>query len=480
MGLIFDMQVTRPDFAANLSFYRKATPDRFTALAAGNPYSMYGFQGDEATLVGSYNEGTSGVLGNMAWTNIGLRTGDGWYSSAGMMLQAGMRGFGMTNNGGGSGFVGSVVSHSGNSVAGSEYMTIHVVFRATTAGEGGAGVLFSKENAYRLRFSAANTLIFEVWDGAAWRGSDTGANVVYGYWHHLTIVFDGSLAAVNRIKMHLNGRDATVAGANIPAALVDDLGAVLYILDNAGNTAAWNGQLGLLMIQPDVPYTLAQAQSLIELKGLFQATAANQPTIKIPEGYDFDGAADPNSDHLRTYQVQPLKTTQGSVLIWFIPDDFVNLNVALSLTTPIAIGAGYESQQLAFRGDLAGDPFNIFSQVNDTGIFDSLTFAQSLIIPSSLNFICCASNGITSYGYLNGNNMVVTAAGGANSGRWFAAMQNASVFSNGLVQRNTTVYPLNGKQSKLLIYDRPLSQLELQKIQYNGFGSSGPRFYPRS
>jgi len=474
MSLLLDIDVTRPDFAANLSFARKLTSDRLTALAGGEPYAFYAFQSDEAPLVGSYNEGTSGFLGNMAWTNIGLRTAAGWYQNYGRMRQAGHQGFGMVNNGGTSGFVGSVVGHSGNSVGGAEYFSLVLKFIATSAGEGGVGTLIYKENAYRLRFSAANTLIFEVWDGAAWRGSDTGATISYGYMHDLVIKYDGTLAAADRIKLFLHGRDVTVPGANIPTALVDDLGAIFYVLDNDTNNAAWNGVLSALATMPNTLLTLSDAQSFIEINGASQITAGDQPNI-LPGGmwgrpeYNFVLAEE---DHLFAYQTYPLMTTTGSLMVAFTPEDMTNQQNLFGVSEDG--NAVWTSLGIQIRGDIANDPIELLGMGG--GVTDlrlSIPFgAARLNVPSIVWF---TSDGTTVRGYLDGREQVVTTVLGANTGQWWASYPASTVFNIGAERHALIENEYDGRMTKVLAYDRAVNYLEIQK-----HFALGGRWYPES
>lgn len=482
MALIFDSIIHTPAEMGNASFYRKATPARFEAIAGDNPFSLYSFQTDEPTLVGSYNEGTSGFLGNMAWSNAGLRSGNGWYSSYGYSLQAGMKGFGMVNNGGTSNYFGSVVGHSGNSVAGATKFSVVVKFLATSAGEGGAGHLIYKENAYRLYFSAANTLRFEVWDGAAWRGSDTGAKVVYGYWHDLKISYDGSLPAAERIELDLNGRDETVAGANIPAALVDDLSAILYILDNAANSAAWNGLLGLLALMPEVAMSLAEAQSLIELRGYSQATAGNQ--ADIPPGMGIFGPPDyrfvrTNNDHFLTFQVYPLKTAQGTLLIDFAADDVANEQILFGLSQEGVAALAADELTLEVRGDIVNDPLEWMRRT--AGAVDlrlSTPFGAGRLGVRTRYIL--TSDGTAIYAYREGVTQVVSAVVGANTGQWLNSVANANVSVIGRSRTAAPIGDLGGRVSTIKVYDRFMPQTEAQKVVYNIHHSGGSRYYPRA
>jgi hypothetical protein len=473
MTLLLDLAVHSPSLGLNMAAWTKLHPSSIQDILDGGgvlgTFAFYGFQTDAPGLVGSLNEGTSGVLGNMAFSNIGLRAGNGFY----IYPVPGAQGFGMTLNGGASGFFGSVASHSGNAVNGSEKFTVAVRLNATSAGEGGAGTIISKGDGYRLRFSAANTLIFEVWDGAAWRGSTTGANVVYGFWHTLECVYDGTLAAADRIKMYLNGIDVTVPGANIPATITD-AGNILYVLDNAGNTAAWDGLLGALLTAPDTALSLAESQGLVELISLNQPTVAQQAAIVTPgyygaPDYDFDG-----NDYLLSYQATPIKTSTGTLIIWASLEDFTAIDALFSLDVN---GVNDDEYALRFRGDQANDPLEIFTRVNGV-VVDRLRFGANVLQQGIMHQIVISSDGTTLRASIDGVEQAIVVASGANTGQWFDNAPDANVYGIA-AQLGVVGAELLGRIAKVLLYDEAKPLLLDQQIWQRGsLNARGGRFYP--
>ena len=479
MTLLFDSDVFTRGECRNLAFRKKITQNAIQAMlvAAGIPtqrFSLYDFM-DDAGFVGAINKGTSGVLGNMAWDNIGLRTGNGWY----VHPVPAAEGLGMVNDGGVSNYIGSVADHNGNNMSGVSKATWVFVFRANSAGEGNFGRLIEKTNGYRVNVSAANTMSVAVWDGGTYRIVTTGASVVYGFWNVLVFTFDGTEpVATDRLKAYLNGIEVTTApSVGTPATITDD-GNILYVLDRADNTRAWDGELGSVAIIPGLTMSLAQVQSLVELRGLFQPLANNRalitPSLYGPPQYDFDGAADPNTDHFLTFQVTPLKTNQGTAIIWFSPENFAAFGVLFDMTeNGVAINDSY---RLPFRGDGVGDPMDIIDTQGGANSWIGRT-AGNLINPE-LNMVAIRSDGATTRMNINGVDVALANIVGANTGTWFSAATDANAFVMGVARNAVLGGGFRGPIQKLLIYDRPLSPDTIARIQRRGWAQYGPRWYP--
>lgn len=479
MTLIFDSEVYTVREMRNRAFRRKITSEAIQAMyaAAGviDPrFDMYDFQ-DDATLVGAINTGTSGFLGNMAWTHAGLRSGDGWYVPPQI---PGALGFGMINNGGVSGYVGSCGSHSGNYLGATDKFTVIAIVKMVSTGEAGQGRIFQKDNnmdpGTLLYTFGTNQFEMDIGPGTA---ITTNNAFIPNYWHIVIVTFDGTQAFGSRCKIYVDGFDKT-AGDSTDATITDD-GNIMYYLDNFANTRAFNGTLGLFAICPEIALSQAQAQSLIELKGLFQPTAANQPTI--PPGqpvYSFDGAASPNSDYFLTFQNYPVLTQSGTLVCW------VNLReTAANYNTLIGTGiynsaAANDEFFLSMAGSVASDPFEILYYLGGAlqwwGRFGTT-------VPMAY-MVGLTSDGSLVRTYINGNLMATTDVLGANAGQWFGDAPNANYLIAGIRHRSTGLQQqFKGDGSKYLFYDRALTQLEIQKIQYNGLNASGqPRWYPRS
>lgn len=482
--LIFDGIVDTVGRMSNGAFYRKVTADRIAALAGANPHVIFGFQEDIVPGTTVTNEGSSGAPGDMALTNASMWSGNGLYKHFGRSLQAGNKGYGLRGVGGASTERGTIPAHPGISAAGKQQYTWIYKFIMNGTGGGGGGRLSEASASHICFANAANALAMSIYDGAAWSSNGTGATVVYGYPMELMIVFDGTLVGdVNRLKMYLNWRDVTVnITPGIPDTMVDP-SAYTSILNGqvAGWTRAWDGELGLFLAIPGRALTLAEGQELCELTGLFQPTVANQPLIRVPghlgaPEYDFDGAANPNSDHLASFQVQPLKTQAGSILLWFSIDDFIAGQIIASMNvngaTDDAMFGAY------FRGDLAGDTMEYTLRLNGATI-DQLSSDINLFNSQS-NMYAIRSDGSAIYMFANGRESGVAVIVGGNNGAWFADATDANVFSFGALRRAALTVPFNGKGSKLLMYDRALPQYQIQQIYARGFGPNGPRWFPSS
>jgi len=475
MAVILDTSVHTAGETRGLSWRKKIHLEAIRAMY-GLPedaiFDMYDFQ-DDPTLVGAMNKGTGGVLGNMAWDNIALRTGDGWYVPPQI---PGAYGFGMTNPGGAGAHYGSVSAHNGNSIDAREKATFLFKFKMNGTGGGGAGRIGEAGASYIIFASAANTIAVSIYDGAAWHTNTTGANVTYGYWHDLAVVYDGSLVGdANRCKIYLDGIDVTtVTAAGMPAMLVDP-GDIRYILNCAATfNRAWDGELGFYAVCPDLAMSQAQVRSLIESRGLFQPTAANRPAIPSGPGpwgppcYSYDGAADPNSDCLVSFQALPIKTAQGTVIVWFTPEDMVNQQTIFGISE---YGSAAEDElAIHLRGDIANDPIEWHCRLGGAVDFRlQIPFGATYFgVPTMVWF---TSDGSTVRGGVNGEESVVAAAVGANNGQWFDHATDANVICAGASPLNTYQNMYKGRESKVVALDEPLSPLEIARIgQSSGLG----------
>jgi len=473
MGLILDMDVAQPEYAPNLAFYRKITRTLLNRFMVGRPYSFYDFQ-DDPTLVGADNKGSSGFLGNMGWSNIGLRTADGWYRNNGKMLQAGMTGFGMFNNGGISGYEASVIGHSGNDFNGTNFSIIFVI-KPVNLGEANQGRILQKTN--NMDAGVFCDLIDLGGDviHVDFNGNEAYSNRITGlrnYWHLGVISYDGTQPFGARCRIYVDGFDRT--DVDFTEETVIDDGNPLYILDNFANVRAFNGGLGLLAILPGKTLSLAEVELLSEIATVTQATAGNRPNIITPgmwhrPEYNFVRT---ESDHLLSYQIAPLLTEEGSVMIAFTPEDVANSQNLFGISDDG--NAVWTSLGLQLRGDIANDPLELIGY--DGGVADlrlSIPFgAGRLNVPSVIWF---TSDGSTVRGYVDGREQVVTPVLGANTGQWWISYPNANVCNIGAERHDIISNTFDGRIAKILNYDRAVNYLEIQKH----FAANG-RWYPKS
>lgn len=459
--------------ARSRAFRQKLALNPLVDWWGDDPFTLYDFQ-DSYILLGAINKGTSGFLGNMAWDHAGIESGNAWYTYP----VPGAIGRGMNNDGGVGGHYGSVVNHSGNNMSNQAIGTFHFVFYPRSAGEGGNGTLIQMDECYRVRFSAANTISAGVWNGAAWVDWPTQARVWYNAWNILTVSFDLAAGGANyKICMYLNGFQVQVPGA-APPVECPSCANILYVLDNADNNAAFDGILGALYIHPAMFYTLGEAQDLlIECRGLFQPTAANQPDILVPgtwgkPDYRFAMA---NNDHLYSFQATPLKTEEGTVLIDFVPQDMANEQLLYGITEE---GSALEDELIiALRGDIVGDAIELMRRTDGaTDLRLSIPFgAGRLNVPSRVAF---TSDGTTVRGFLDGEEQVVSAVVGANTGQWFDSAEDADVVCVGKLRSAAAIGDLSGLVSEIVVYDRALAPIEIQQWVASGKGPRGARRMP--
>lgn len=474
MTLLFDLDVFNEREGRNKAFQRKIFAAAIEAIIGTSlPYALYGFQENSgAGLTADNEEGTAAA--DMILSNAGMWSGAGWYVPPASKAL----GLGLQNDGGVSGYVGTVPDVPNINMDGESFATWIFVFNARGTGEGGFGRLIEKGSAYRTYFQAANEIRHGIYNGV-WRSVRTGPNVAYDHWNCLVIVYDGTQAVnSDRLKMYLNGRDvSTTHSPDIPAT-ISDVGNPLYFLDNSGNLRACDGRLGCAALIPGYAMSLAQAQSLVELRAVFQPPVVNQPGI-IANGmfggpvYNLDGAAHPNSDHLYTYQVEPLKTTSGTLIMGFTHDDLTVDSTLFSLSTD---GVDADEFQMRLAGTEANDPLCIFQRT--AGIATWRANFPGGLISGPFNIFAITSNGVITRGFFNLNEIILTDLIGANAGQWFGLSNNADVFSIGVRRIVVLDRPFNGRVWFLKIYDEPLSPLQLQQIINKKITPQGPRWYP--
>jgi hypothetical protein len=386
-----------------------------------------------------------------------------------------MGGFGLTNTGGASALVATIPNATLTRLDGKSQTTWVFKLLINGTGGGGTGNVVSKvpvgnNTGWRLRMSAANTLLFELWDvgTTSWVSNSTGANVVYGHWHDLVVVFDGSLVGdAARLKLYLNGQDVTTSVvAGIPATIADDT-SLVHLLNDVNLNAATDGRLGLFGLLPDTPLSAADTQSFIEVRSLDQPTVANQPLIHTPghfggSEYDFDGAADPNTDHLRTYQVAPLKTQQGTILCWFVPDNMTQFGSLITLTRD---GQDDDEFTFAFAGSAANDPMDVFLRLGGATQWQGRS--PGGLIAQAPNSVAISSDSSTTRMFINGEQVALANLIGANAGQWLGDALDANVLSLGTARRAVMSNNFNGQEAKVIIRDDCLSPIEIAKLAHS-------------
>ena len=484
MALIFDSLIGTPSLMPNAAFYRKTTKSALDAIISSSyPYVMYSFNYDNgATMVGVTNEGTASGLANLAMSSATMWTNAGWYQNFGRIAQAGNRGQGINSVGGVSPYLLSCATNSGTAINGARKCTWIYKFLMRGTGGGGAGRLSEAAASHICFASAANTIAMSLYNtpGGGWASNSTGATVAYNYWHDLAIVADTTLIGdANICKMYLDGRDVTtVVAAGMPAAL-EDASVVLRILNGNGAACdrAFDGILGFFAMVPGVAMSLAQTQSFIEVMGLMQATAGNQPSIAAsgsPE-YSFTWAA---SRNLFTYQIVPFKTAAGTVIACYKPEDFANECAIMGVSQDGA--AVPDDLMIETRGDIALDPLEL---MGDSGGVTNLRLQHALGAVNGLARHCSAwtSDGTTVRAYFDGKLQTLLIPVGANTGQWFASYPLSTVFVVGAKRNAAITSGFGGKGIKYLVYDREVTGVEIAQMNSRGYTADGsPRWYPQS
>jgi len=485
MTLLFNSLIHSRSEMGNSEFYRKIAAQKLQTIIDSHgytgPWAMWGFQENSGAGTAVDNE-QGDAAADMTLSNAGMWSSDGWYKSYGYPGQRGMYGLGIKNDGGTSGYYGTVADCENIDLNGLTKATFVLVVKANSDGEGNFGRGFQRGDsgyAFFLRNdsgTACEPVLQLVDSGGINQMGTAGTPLVNGYWHVIVYTFDGTQALGSRVKLLIEGKPVAVTNDVMESALVDTSD-VLYILDRSANDRAWDGEHGLLAIIPGVAFTESEAQELVELRGLFQPTAGNMPTIPTTGlrrgmmAYDFDGAADPNSDHLTSFQLQPLKTQSGSLLMWLTPDN-------VTLDAAILSSSVYGATDDEFFPYILNNNLEIFLRLNGAISWRGRSAAAVFDFINKPYFISVTSDGSLTRAYLGGTSITLNNVTGVNSGQWFGDATDSNAISMAVIARAALTAPFNGKQQKLAIYDRPLPQYILQRINASRCDANGPLWLP--
>ena len=128
---------------------------------------------------------------------------------------------------------------------------------------------------WALQTTASNQIRMFLTSGSGDDGSNyvdtTNAGLVANTWAHVTMVYDGSLAAANRIKIYINGAQAsTTVNGTIPTSMYAAGANALYIGDFNGLTRRFSGTIDEVKIY-------GRALTSNDVKADYDATNAGVP-----------------------------------------------------------------------------------------------------------------------------------------------------------------------------------------------------------
>jgi len=465
MACIFQSDVYGEQECKNLSFYRKLLASKIQSIIGANqPFALFGCQENGGAGLTLSDEGT-GLDATLS--SVGIWTGDGWYVPTGRPLSAGMWGHGLA------GLVNhhvAIPNSSAINLSGSHKATWLVTFKCFDSGQGGAGRICEKAGSQILftndQVGQACRLNLSLMNGGWGSLIPTNRDVKIGYWHQVKITVDTDLAAGSRGHINFDGRDVPLA--DTIGNHIEDPGNPLRLLNETAGppVRAFGGVVGAYCLIPDVAISDASFATMLELGSMFQYLAANQTSIERGPWdtpvYRFVRA---NDDHFASFQAQPFKTETGSIILTFTPQDMTNQQMLFGLTED-GNANGHELG-IQLRGDLAGDPIEWHGR--SAGAAD-----LRLQIPfgaGRLNQPCIVaftSNGTRIRGFVNGEEQVVTAVLGANTGQWFADYANSNVVVWGVTRAAALSEGLQGTSGHVVAYDREIVPMQMQQIQGRG------------
>ncbi len=462
MTVLLDMDVHSPSEAKNLAFYRKIHKAKIQEILDGagisTPWALYGFQEDGGIGTDIDNE-QGDAAADMTLNDAGMNSGDGWYAPNRGWGSAGMRGFGLQNDNGVSGYIGTIPHSAPIDLDGQQRATFIYVVKASSDGEAASGRVFEKNNT--ISWINANRVDF--YNGAT---AFTIANSFpYDEWNVVVISFNGTAALGSRTQIYVNGIDSTSVDPTL--ATIVDTGTAMSILDRPANDRAFDGNIGLLSIIPGYTFTQANVDSIREIRGLFQPTVAQVPVIQTPGAwgpseYKFDGAG----DNLTTSQTSPLKTSQGSLLFWLTINSLAAYQSIISFSREgIAFGT---SDEMVF--DINATPnANVIVALRVGGVINfAASFPLGGFMPGQNVFVAVTSDGSTIRGYLDGEEVTLTFSTGANTGQWTDLAVLSDRFSIGAIRRNTVQNSSSASVPKTVLLDEAFSPIQIAKIAQSG------------
>lgn len=151
--------------------------------------------------------------------------------------------FSIGADGGTSGYSGAIAHCANIDFDGESNLTARIWFRASDAGEAGEGRLISKASALEIYLKNTDEIAFVLNTAGGSTEVVTTTSPLDGEWdkwHLLILTYDGTTKT-----LYLDGK-AILNSTAEAGAIVDTAENIMYILDNAANTRAFDGQMGCL------------------------------------------------------------------------------------------------------------------------------------------------------------------------------------------------------------------------------------------
>jgi hypothetical protein len=182
----------------------------------------------------------------------------------------------------------------------------------------------------------------------------------------------------------------------------------------------------------------------------------------------FDGV----DDHV-SLSVAKATGTSGTFCAWVNPS-------TNSVQQAILTSAGITDTTHELRFSLNSVSGSLYPIIlsNNGGSADWVRTTNS-VPTNSWSYVCVTGNGTTYQLFINGVKETIVIGNGSNTGKWFSAISGIANYKIGLLTRSAgNVIPFSGKIDELRVYDRVLSDAEIQELSVYTGGVGNPPVNP--
>ena len=341
----------------------------------------------------------------------------------------------------------------------SEYGTIELWFKPDSASDVD-DLLSIHETTYQdyllLRRMSNNTIYVRIEDDdVGLVNLYTTDTITVGEWNHIAVTQDGG-----GVKIYINGEEASYNGNSVNSSAWMDH---LTITGAYIGTSKWNYYSDGMMDELGV-YDRALTESEIAGRAAIDSqvaewTSDNGTTDsdyyvfnaaftsdgKVGQGLAFDGT----DDYFRATPSQDYASSEGTIELWFRPDQASKVDDLVSIHE----NTYYDYLRVRRHGD---NTIQVTIEDDDSVILN--VYTVDTITVGEWNHIAVTQNGTGVAIYINGEEAELT-GGSENSSAWTGHLTVSTVY----VAKSQWGYNLDGTLDEIRIYDRALSDPEIQR-----------------